>query len=46
VFALELILADSMGGIVFKDINQTMLIPKPMPHNFMNKPVPERVSRA
>jgi hypothetical protein len=46
VFTLELILADGMGGVVFKDFNQTMLIPNPMPYNFMNKPVPERISRA
>jgi len=38
VFAPELIPADSMGGIIFKDVNQTMLIPEPVPHNFFNEP--------
>jgi hypothetical protein len=45
MFALKLILADGMGRIVFKNLNRALLIPEPIPYNFMYKPVTERIPR-
>jgi hypothetical protein len=43
VLAFEMVFTDGMGGIVFIDINLTVLITEPISHHFFNKPVPERV---
>ncbi len=45
ILTLKLISTDRVRGIVLKNVNRTFFIPQPVPDNFFNKPVPERVSR-